>query len=70
MNSVKPEDVKIIEKNLEELNPSVIKLFTNSVAMAEDLLKLKGKKVFGGRTMSLFDYSNKFLIILFRCLFR
>ncbi|MFW9876808.1 MAG: cyclic 2,3-diphosphoglycerate synthase [Candidatus Thorarchaeota archaeon] len=45
MNSAKPEDVKIVEKNLNELNPNAIKVYTNSVVKAEDPLKLKGKKV-------------------------
>jgi predicted GTPase len=45
MNSAKPEDVKIVEKNLNELNPHAIKIYTNSVVKAEDPLKLKGKKV-------------------------
>ncbi len=45
MNSAKPEDVKIVEKNLNELNPKAVKVYTNSVVKAEDPLKLKGKKV-------------------------
>ncbi|MFX1566878.1 MAG: cyclic 2,3-diphosphoglycerate synthase [Promethearchaeota archaeon] len=45
MNSATPEDVKIVEKNLNELNPKAIKVYTNSVVKAEDPLKLKGKKV-------------------------
>jgi len=45
MNSAKPEDVKIVEKNLNELNPNAIKVYTNSLVKAEDPLKLKGKKV-------------------------
>lgn len=45
MNSAKPEDVKIVEKNLDELNPKAIKVYTNSVVIAEDPSKLKGKKV-------------------------
>ncbi|MFW9969107.1 MAG: cyclic 2,3-diphosphoglycerate synthase [Candidatus Odinarchaeota archaeon] len=45
MNNAKPEDVKIVEKNLNELNPNAIKVYTNSVVKAEDPLKLKGKKV-------------------------
>ncbi|MFX1325031.1 MAG: cyclic 2,3-diphosphoglycerate synthase [Promethearchaeota archaeon] len=45
MNSAKPEDVKIVEKNLNELNPNAIKIYTNSLVKAEDPLKLKGKKV-------------------------
>ncbi|MFX1497886.1 MAG: GTPase [Promethearchaeota archaeon] len=45
MNSARPEDVKIVEKNLEELNPRAIRVYTNSVVKAEDPLKLKGKKV-------------------------
>lgn len=45
MNSAKPEDVAIVEKNLQELNPEAIRIYTNSVVKAEDPLKLKGKKV-------------------------
>ncbi|MFX0179544.1 MAG: cyclic 2,3-diphosphoglycerate synthase [Candidatus Hodarchaeota archaeon] len=45
MNSARPEDVKIVEKNLQKLNPRAIRLYTNSVVKAEDPLKLKGKKV-------------------------
>ena len=45
MNSAKPEDVKIVEKNLEQLNPKAIKVFTNSTVTADNPLKMKGKKV-------------------------
>ena len=45
MNSAKPENVKIVEKNLDELNPNAIKVYTNSIVIAEDPSKLKGKKV-------------------------
>jgi predicted GTPase len=45
MNSAKPEDVATVEKNLQELNPDAIRIYTNSVVKAEDPLKLKGKKV-------------------------
>jgi len=45
MNSAKPEDVKLVEENLQELNPNAIRIYTNSVVKAEDPLKLKGKKV-------------------------
>ncbi|MFX0149070.1 MAG: cyclic 2,3-diphosphoglycerate synthase [Candidatus Hodarchaeota archaeon] len=45
MNSARQEDVKIVEKNLQELNPNAIRIYTNSVVKAEDPLKLKGKKV-------------------------
>jgi len=45
MNSAKLEDVKIVEQNLNELNPDAIKVYTNSVVKAEDPLKLKGKRV-------------------------
>ena len=45
MNSAKPEDVKIVEKNLDELNPNAIRVYTNSLVKAEDPLRLKGKKV-------------------------
>ena len=45
MNSAKPEDVKIVEKNLEELNQKAIKVYTNSTVTADNPLKMKGKKV-------------------------
>ena len=45
MNSAKPEDVNIVEKNLEQLNPMAIKVYTNSTVMADNPLKMKGKKV-------------------------
>jgi predicted GTPase len=45
MNSAKPEDVNIVEKNLEHLNPMAIKIYTNSTVMADNPLKMKGKKV-------------------------
>jgi predicted GTPase len=45
MNSAKEEDVKIVEKNLNELNPDAARVYTNSVVIAEDPTKLKGKKV-------------------------
>jgi len=45
MDSARPEDVKIVEKNLNELNSNAIRVYTNSVVKAEDPLKLKGKKV-------------------------
>ena len=45
MNSAKAEDVKIVEKNLQELNPNAIRVYTNSVVNAEDPTKLKHKKV-------------------------
>jgi predicted GTPase len=45
MNSAKLEDVAIVEKNLQELNPDAIRIYTNSIVKAEDPLKLKGKKL-------------------------
>ncbi len=45
MNSAKAEDVKIVEENLDDLNPDAVKIYTNSVVIPEDPLKLKGKKV-------------------------
>jgi len=45
MNSAKAEDVKIVEKNLQELNPNAIRVYTNSVVTAEEPTKLKNKKV-------------------------
>jgi predicted GTPase len=45
MNSARPEDVKIVEQNLERLNPKAIRVYTNSTVMADNPLKMKGKKV-------------------------
>jgi predicted GTPase len=45
MDSAKPEDVAIVERNLQELNPHALRVYTNSVVKAEDPLKLKGKKL-------------------------
>lgn len=45
MNSAKAEDVKIVEKNLQELNPDALRVYTNSVVTAEDPIKMKNKKV-------------------------
>jgi len=45
MNSAKPEDVKIVEDNLNELNPNAIKIYTNSVVTVDNTHNIKGKKV-------------------------
>ncbi|MFW9877744.1 MAG: cyclic 2,3-diphosphoglycerate synthase [Candidatus Thorarchaeota archaeon] len=45
MNSAKPEDVKIVEENLNKLNPDAVRIYTNSVVKVEDTQKIKGKKV-------------------------
>jgi predicted GTPase len=45
MNSAKPEDVKVVERNLEELNPNALRVYTNSTVTADNPLKMKGKKV-------------------------
>ena len=45
MNSAKPEDVKIVEYNLDDLNPNALKIYTNSVVTIENSHKIKGKKV-------------------------
>ena len=45
MNSAKEENVRIVEKNLLELNPDANRVYTNSIVIAEDPTKLKGKKV-------------------------
>jgi len=45
MNSAKIEDVKIVEKNLQDLNPDAKKIFTNSVVILENSYNLNGKKV-------------------------
>ncbi len=45
MNSAKPEDVKTVEDNLNELNPKAIKIYTNSVVTVDNIHRIKGKKV-------------------------
>ena len=45
MNSAKAEDIKIVEANLDELNPLATKIYTNSVVTVEGNHDLKGKKV-------------------------
>jgi predicted GTPase len=45
MNSAKPEDVRVVENNLEDLNPNAVRVYTNSIVKADNLLKMKGKKV-------------------------
>lgn len=45
MNSAKPEDVKIVEDNLNKLNPDAIKIYTNSVVTVENTHKINGKRV-------------------------
>jgi predicted GTPase len=45
MNSAKPEDVKIVEDNLNELNPNAIKIYTNSIVTVDNTHKINGKKV-------------------------
>jgi predicted GTPase len=45
MNSAKPEDVKIVEENLDKLNPNAIRIYTNSVVTVEGNQDLSGKKV-------------------------
>jgi predicted GTPase len=45
MNNAKAEDVKIVEDNLNALNPNATKIFTNSVVTVENGKDLKGKKV-------------------------
>jgi len=45
MNSAKPEDVQIVEANLNELNPNATQIYTNSVVSIEGNYDLKNKKV-------------------------
>ena len=45
MNSAKPEDVRIVEDNLNNLNPNAIKIYTNSVVTVDNAYKINGKKV-------------------------
>ena len=44
MNSAKAEDVKIVENNLEKLNPKAIRIYTNSVVTVEGNQDLNGKR--------------------------
>ena len=44
MNSAKPDDVKIVEKNLDQLNPNAIRIYTNSVVTVEGNQDLSGKR--------------------------
>ncbi len=45
MNSAKPEYVKIVEENLDKLNPEAIRIYTNSVVTIEGNQDFSGKKV-------------------------
>jgi predicted GTPase len=45
MNSAKADDVKIVEQNLDELNPKAIRIYTNSVVTVESNQDISGKKV-------------------------
>ncbi|MHA1916595.1 MAG: GTPase, partial [Promethearchaeota archaeon] len=45
MNSAQPEDVKIVEKNLDKLNPNAIRIYTNSVVTVDNTHKIKDRKV-------------------------
>ncbi|MHA1110214.1 MAG: GTPase [Promethearchaeota archaeon] len=45
MNSAKPEDVKFVEKNLDELNPDALRIYTNSVVTVDNVEEIKGKRV-------------------------
>jgi len=45
MNSAKTEDVKIVEENLDKLNPNAIRIYTNSVVTVEGNQDLNGKRV-------------------------
>ena len=45
MNSAKPDDIKTVENNLNEINPNAIKIYTNSVVTIENNQDIKGKKV-------------------------
>ena len=44
MNSAKPEDVKIVEDNLNKLNPKAIRIYTNSVVSIEGNQDISGKR--------------------------
>lgn len=45
MNSAKQADVKIVEKNLDEVNPNAIRIYTDSVVSLDNTHDIKGKKV-------------------------
>ncbi len=45
MNNAKPEDVRIVEENLDKLNPKALRIYTNSVVTVEGNQDLSGKKV-------------------------
>ncbi|MHA2183290.1 MAG: GTPase, partial [Promethearchaeota archaeon] len=45
MNSAKSVDVKIVEENLDKLNPEAIRIYTNSVVTVEGNQDFSGKKV-------------------------
>ncbi|TFG02690.1 MAG: GTPase, partial [Promethearchaeota archaeon] len=45
MNSAKQADVKIVEKNLDEVNPNAIRIYTDSVVSLDNTYDIKGKKV-------------------------
>ena len=45
MNSARPNDIKIVEENLDQLNPNAIKIYTNSVVTIEGNQDLSGKRV-------------------------
>ncbi len=44
MNSAKPEDVKFVEKNLDELNPNAVRIYTNSVVTIDKPEEVKGRR--------------------------
>ncbi|TFF93926.1 MAG: GTPase, partial [Promethearchaeota archaeon] len=45
MNSAKQADVKIVEKNLDEVNPNAIRIYTDSLVSLDNTHDIKGKKV-------------------------
>ncbi|MBD3195986.1 MAG: GTPase [Candidatus Lokiarchaeota archaeon] len=45
MNSASDENVKIVENNLQELNPDAIRVYTDSIVNIENGKDIKGKKV-------------------------
>lgn len=44
MNSAKPENVAIVDKNLDELNPKAMRIYTDSVVTVDNVKEIKGKR--------------------------
>jgi len=44
MNSARPEDVAVVNKNLDELNPKAMRIYTNSVVTVDKVEEIRGKR--------------------------